>query len=88
MTRGKRLTFICDVYRGCQISAMAIYDSSRDAWIPRAHTYWKRGSEKHLGTLTDSQRFESSHQAQSHALALAHQWCDEHMVDFEPVPRR
>jgi hypothetical protein len=83
----RRLQFVWSFYKGCRISAMAIYDPGSREWIPKAHTYWKRGHEKHLGTLTDSERFETSVAAQNHALSLAHQWCDENLPELIPSPR-
>ena len=86
MISGREFTFVWDVYKGCQISALAIYDPGNREWFAKAHTYWKRGTEKHLGTLTDSKRFESQAEAQTHALSLAHDWCDNHIFDLIPSP--
>jgi hypothetical protein len=65
---------------------MAIYDPYNCEWIPKTHLFWKRGKEKHLGTLTDSKRFTNHKEAENCALSLARTWCDEHMVDLIPSP--
>jgi len=86
MTENRRTTSFWDIYKNCKIVAMAIYDPYDRKWIPKAHTYWKRGDEKHLSTLVESKRFESHWAAENHALFLAYKWCDEHMVDVIPSP--
>lgn len=86
MTENRRTTSFWDIYKNCKIVAMAIYDPHDRKWIPKAHTYWKRGDEKHLGTLVESKRFESHWAAENHALFLAYKWCDEHMVGMIPSP--
>jgi hypothetical protein len=61
---------------------MAIYDPENRYWIPKAHLYWKRRSEKHLATLTSPENhFDNPTDAERHAVSLAYQWCDEHIIE-------
>jgi len=84
------LTFVCDTYKGCHISALALYDNWNSEWIGKAHLFWKRRNEKHLATVTSAERFYNSEDAEKHALGLAHGWVDEHFMDDPrtPAPRR
>jgi hypothetical protein len=85
MTR-KNTTFVNEFYKSCYILAVATKTVSNGKWMAEAHIYWKRGNEKHLGTLPSSEDFDSGAAASSHALAMAHRWADEHMVDLIPSP--
>jgi hypothetical protein len=79
-------TFANEFYKSCYILAVATYTPWNGKWIAKAHVYWKHQNEKHLATLPSSEDFDSDWDATSHALAMAHQWADEHMVDLIPSP--
>jgi len=86
MMQQKRTTFVSEFYKSCYILAVATYAPSDGRWNAKAYIYWKRKSEKHIGTLAHSEHFDSSWAAENHALGMAHQWCDEHVVDLIPSP--
>jgi hypothetical protein len=80
----RELEFVWNVYKGCQISAMAICDRHPPQLDCKGKTYWRRGQEKRLATLTDSERFETCVEAQNHAVSLAHKSCDENVIELIP----